>query len=214
MPEPLPDSRRTLSTRGLAMDGVTASPLMTATMLRSTLASFAVRSLPLKGMRAAAVLVPLRLRNGELQLVLTRRSDHLPPHGGEISFPGGGVDPLDGDDWSAALRETHEEIGVKPDLVEPLGRLDDCYSIHDYRVSCHVGLLPAELDFCLEPGEVAELIELPLAALADPRIYHQENWQHAGRSMPVDFYTLERCVVWGMTGGILKQLLQRLAPLF
>ncbi len=186
---------------------------MTSARLRAALACHEVKSLPLKGMRAAAVLVPLRLHNGELQLLLTRRSALLPRHGGEISFPGGGVEPLDGDDWSAALRESHEEIGIAPSLVEHLGRLDDCYSIHDYRVSCHVGLLPTELEFSLEPGEIAELIELPVAALADPAIYHQENWQHAGRSLPVDFYTLEDCVVWGMTGGILRQLLQRLAPL-
>ena len=144
---------------------------------------------------------------------MTRRTEQLPHHAGEISFPGGGVEPPDRDDWATALRETQEELGVEPRQVEYLGRLDDCYSIHDYRVSCHVGLLPVPLDFSLEPGEIDELIELPLVALNDPAVYHQENWQHQGRSLPVDFYTLDGYVIWGMTGGILRQLLQRLAPL-
>ncbi len=186
---------------------------MTVEALKVALADHAVKELPQRKIRAAAVLVPLRLRNGKLQLILTRRTEHLPHHAGEISFPGGGVDPQDIDDWATALRETQEEVGVAPDQVEYLGRLDDCYSIHNYRVSCHVGLLSADIDFSLDPGEIAELIELPLAALSDPQIYHQENWQHQGRNMPVDFYTLDGNVIWGMTGGILKQLLQRLSPL-
>ena len=115
--------------------------------LKAALADHAVRELPQKKVRAAAVLVPLRLRNGKLQLILTRRTEHLAHHAGEISFPGGGVDPQDTDDWATALRETQEEVGVAPDQVEYIGRLDDCYSIHNYRVSCHVGLLPADIEF-------------------------------------------------------------------
>ncbi|WP_020674638.1 CoA pyrophosphatase [Geopsychrobacter electrodiphilus] len=181
--------------------------------LKGVLAEPQIKILPQRQMRAAAVLVPLRLCAGELQLILTRRTDHLTHHAGEISFPGGGVEPLDDDDWATALRETREEIGVEPDQVEHLGRLNDCYSIHKYRVSCHVGLLPTELEFVVETGEIAELIELPLRALNNPQIYHQEDWQHRGRSIPVDFYTLDGYVIWGMTGTILKDLLQRLVPL-
>lgn len=186
---------------------------MTAERIRRQLASFPVRELPLNGMRPAAVLVPLRMHEGEPHLVFTRRTDHLPHHAGEISFPGGGVDPDDCDDWAAALRETFEEIGVHREQVEPLGRLDDCYSIHGYRVSCHVGMVVPDAKFTLEPGEIAELLELSLRRLNDPQIYHQENWQHQGRQVPVDFYSLDGQVVWGMTGGVLKQLLLRLKPL-
>ena len=186
---------------------------MNAARIRAELARYHAAELPLEDMRPAAVLVPLRFHRNQLHLVLTRRSEELPHHAGEISFPGGGVDAEDADDWTAALRETREEIGVETALIEHLGRLDDCLSIHDYRVSCHVGLLPTPCDFLLDPGEIAELIELPLAALKNPDIYHQENWRHRGRPLPVDFYTLHDHVIWGMTAGILKQLLQRLAPL-
>jgi 8-oxo-dGTP pyrophosphatase MutT (NUDIX family) len=184
---------------------------MNSARIRAELAKHRVFSLPLNAMRSAAVLVPLRLHEDGLHLLLTRRADHLPHHAGEISFPGGGVDAGDEDDWAAALRETREEIGVEPVLIEHLGQLDDCYSIHDYRVSCHVGLLPADLEFILDPGEIAELIELPLDALSDPLIYHQEDWQHKGRNIPVDFFVLKGYEIWGMTAGILKQLLQRIA---
>ncbi len=194
------------------MEKSDSQKLLSAT-IRAELANHRVQSLPLKGLRAAAVLIPLRLYGGELKILLTRRTDHLNHHAGEISFPGGGIDATDPDDWAAALRETHEEIGVSPTLVEPLGQLDDCYSIHGYRVSCYVGMLPEELDFLPNPSEISELIELPLSTLNDPLIYHQEDWEHQGRSVPVDFFTLEEHVIWGMTGGILKQLLQRFAPL-
>lgn len=186
---------------------------MIAARVQEELARHPVRTLSPEGFRPAAVLVPLRFLDGELRLLLTRRTEHLPHHAGEISFPGGGVDGRDADDWAAALRETQEEIGVGPEAITRLGRLDDCYSIHDYRVSCYVGLVAPDVDFILEPGEIDELIELPLQRFADPRIYHQENWQHKGRSIPLDFYTLDGYVVWGMTGGILRQLLERLSPL-
>lgn len=186
---------------------------MIAAAIRTELARYDVKTLPQGNMRAAAVLVPLRLKEGALQLLLTRRTEHLSHHAGEISFPGGAVDPIDRDDWSAALRETREEIGVDPSVITRLGELDDCYSIHDYRVRCFVGLVPPDISFSLEPGEIDELIELPLAALSDPQIYRQENWQHRGRTVPVDFYTLNGYVVWGMTAGILKQLLARLASI-
>ncbi len=186
---------------------------MNADAIRDVLRRHELTRLPCAGMRAAAVLVPLRLNAGALQLLLTRRTAHLSRHAGEISFPGGGVDPQDADDWAAALRETEEELGVDASRIELLGRLDDCYSIHDYRVSCYVGLLQPVQEFRLEPGEIAELIELPLAALGKPQVYHQEDLQHEGRPLPVDFYTLDGYVIWGMTGGILTQLLERLGPL-
>jgi 8-oxo-dGTP pyrophosphatase MutT (NUDIX family) len=164
--------------------------------------------------RAAAVLVPLFLRDDQPWLLFTRRTEQLRNHGGEISFPGGGVEPQDHDFWQTALRETEEEMGIRGADVRRLGQLDDFYSVYGYRVKVCVGSYPDSYPYRIDENEIAEVIELPLARLRDPQIYHQEDWQHKGRALPVDFYQLDGHNIWGMTASILRQLLERLAPLF
>lgn len=178
------------------------------------LAAHPARPLDLEELRPAAVLVPLFLRNGEPWVLFTRRTEHLEKHAGEISFPGGGAEPGDDDLWQTALRETEEEMGIAAGDVTCLGRLDDFFSIHGYLVSPFVGSFCDPYPYRIDPGEIAEVIELPLRRLRDPRIYHQEDWQHKGRRIPVDFYQLDGHNIWGMTGAILKQLLHRLDPFF
>lgn len=178
------------------------------------LARFPAKKIERGEMRPAAVLVPLFLRQGEPWILLTRRADHLEKHSGEISFPGGAAEAGDGDFWQTALRETEEEVGILPADVCCVGRLDDCYSIHDYRVKVYVGSYQDPYPYRVAEREIAEIIELPLARLRDPRIYHQEDWQHRGRMLPVDFYQLDGHTIWGMTAAILKQLLLRSEPVF
>lgn len=173
------------------------------------LAGFPVKSMELGGLRPAAVLVPLFLRAGEPWMLLTLRSDQLKKHSGEISFPGGGAEERDADFWQTALRETEEEVGIRAEDVQWVGRLDDFYSVHDYRVSAFVGSYPDAYSYRADEGEIAEIIELPLARLRDPQIYHQEDWRHEGRLFPVDFYQLDGYTIWGMTAAILRQLLER-----
>lgn len=187
------------------------SPLL---RIAEQLSHFPVKVIDQGDLRSAAVLVPLFLHQGEPWILLTRRTDHLEKHSGEISFPGGGVEVCDNDLWETALRETEEETGILRADVSRLGRLDDCYSIHGYRVEVCVGSYPDDYPYRVDENEIAELIELPLARLRDPQIYHQEDWQHKGRKLPVDFYQLDGHTVWGMTGAILKQLLQRVEPIF
>ena len=164
--------------------------------------------------RSAAVLVPLFLREHQHWVLFTRRTEQLKNHGGEISFPGGGAEEQDADFWQTALRETEEEMGISGADVSRLGQLDDFYSVYGYRVKVCVGSYPDPYPYQVDENEIAEVIELPLARLRDPRIYHQEDWLHKGREFPVDFYQLDGHIIWGMTASILKQLLERLAPLF
>lgn len=163
-------------------------------------------------LRGAAVLVPLFLREDEPWVLFTRRTEHLKNHAGEISFPGGGVEPDDVDLWQTALRETEEEMGIAADDVKHLGQLDDFISVYGYLVTPYVGSFQAPYPYRIDPGEIAEVIELPLQRLRDPQIYHQEDWQHKGRTVLVDFYQLDGHNIWGMTASILKQLLHRLDP--
>lgn len=178
------------------------------------LAAHPARPLAQEELRPAAVLVPLFLRNAEPWVLFTRRTEHLKNHGGEISFPGGGAEPDDADLWQTALRETEEEMGIAAADVKRLGQLDDFVSIYGYLVTPYVGSFSDAYPYRPDPGEIAEVIELPLQKLRDPQIYHQEDWQHKGRSIPVDFYQLEGHNIWGMTAAILKQFLHRLEPFF
>lgn len=178
------------------------------------LARHPAQQIPLATLRPAAVLVPLFLREDEPWLLLTRRTEQLKKHSGEISFPGGGAEEQDSDFWQTALRETEEEVGIRTSDVRRLGQLDDVASIHGYRVMVGVGSYRDSYPYRVDENEIAALIELPLARLRDPRIYHQEDWQHRGRRVPVDFFQLDGHTIWGMTATVLKQLLERLDPLF
>lgn len=176
------------------------------------LAGHPAQPLARQELRPAGVLVPLFLRQDELWILLTRRTDDLPKHAGEISFPGGGAEVQDRDLWETALRETEEEMGIRSGDVTCLGQLDDFVSVHGYLVTPYVGCFAGGYAYRIDPGEIAEVIELPLGRLRNPAIYHQEDWQHKGRTIPVDFYRLDGHTIWGLTAAILKQLLQRLEP--
>ena len=178
--------------------------------IATQLAEFPAQAMDRRGMRPAAVLVPLFLRDGEPWVLFTRRTEQLKKHSGEISFPGGAAESQDADFWQTALRETEEEMGILSNDVQRLGQLDDFYSVYGYHVKVCVGSYPDPYPYRVDRNEVAEVIELPLTRLHDPQIYHQEDWQHKGRMFPVDFYQLDGHAIWGMTAASLKQLLERL----
>jgi 8-oxo-dGTP pyrophosphatase MutT (NUDIX family) len=164
-------------------------------------------------LRPAAVLVPLYRKKGEDTLLFTRRSDHLPDHAGEISFPGGRREPCDADLEDTALRESEEEMGIRPADVRILGRLDDFVSVYGYHVTPFVGSLPWPYPFRVNQREIAEVIEMPLDRLCDPGVYHTESWEHKGRLHPVGFFTIGRHQIWGLTAAILRQFLQRIGAI-
>ena len=176
--------------------------------LSKRLQHFPRHIIPVDGLRPAAVLVPLLVRNGEDCLLFTRRTEHLPHHGGEISFPGGARHDEDVDLACTARRETEEELGIAADLVEVHGRLDDFWSIHGYHVVPFVGTIPHPFAYRVADFEIAEVIEAPLAHFRTPGVHHVEDWTHRGRVHPVDFYRYGEHVIWGLTAAILRQLLE------
>lgn len=177
--------------------------------VRDALARHPVRTIELDGLRPAAVLVPLYVRDGEDHLLFTRRTELMNHHRGEIAFPGGGRHAEDAGLLQTALRETEEEMGIRPADVTVLGRLDDFVSVHGYRVTPYVGTFPYPYPFRVNRGEIAEVIEVPLAVLSDPAIWRQEDWRHRGRLHPVHFYTVGEHEIWGLTAAIARQFLQR-----
>lgn len=177
--------------------------------IRSRLTSPAPRRLPAGDGRQAAVLVPLYVDAGELWTVLTRRTDHLPSHKSQYAFPGGGLE-LGEDAWDGALRETREEIGIDPKTVLRLGQLDEARSVADYRIIPCVGAVPFPLQTEINEAEIAEVFSVPLSAFANPRLVEDRQVVLNGRERMLRIYHLGNRRVWGLTAGILHNLLVRL----
>lgn len=158
----------------------------------------------------AAVLVGLVPRDDGLGVLLTRRIDGLRRHAGQVSFPGGRVDAGDADAVHAALRETHEEVGVAPALVVPMGYLDPMVTITGYRVLPVVAMLDPGYAAVPEPGEVAEVFEVPLRFLLDAGNREARAIEHAGRLREVWEFRYRPQRIWGATAAMLVNLADRL----
>ncbi len=163
---------------------------------------------------AAAVLVPIVL--GPVPgVLLTKRAAHLTSHPGQISFPGGRVDPGDASIEAAALREAAEEIGLDPARVELAGRLEDYVTGTGFRISPVLGLLPPGvalemLQLTPSAHEVDTVFELPLAVLLDPRAPQRQRTVFRGRSREYWVWPHPEHYIWGATAGILVNLAARL----
>jgi len=159
------------------------------------------------GLVRAAVLIPLFKKNGEYHVLLTRRTDKVRHHKGQISFPGGRQDP--GEDFLAtALREAKEETGIEEKDVRILGELDDmCTVASDFCISPFVGLIPYPYPFKINRQEIEEIIEVPLAVFLDETKFREELRSHNGELVPVYFYEHDEHTIWGATARILKQLM-------
>lgn len=151
----------------------------------------------------AAVLVPLINRPHGLQLLLTERSADLPDHPGQISFPGGRLDPGDIDHAAAALRETTEEIGLPPAKVNVLGQLASYETVTGYRVLPIVGWIDPPFDLTPDPVEVAEVFEVPLEFILDTA-NHQRHFRMLG-SIRRDYWAIPwlHRYIWGATAAML-----------
>lgn len=159
--------------------------------------------------RPAAVLIPVVARD-EPTVLLTQRSASLSTHAGQISFPGGKLDPTDPDPLATALREAHEEVGLDPGFADPLGFLEPYLSGTGFRIVPVVALVSPAFEVKLNPAEVDEAFEVPLDFLMTPENHarHSREWKGIRRS----FYAMpygER-YIWGVTAGILRVLYERL----
>ncbi len=204
-----------------------------ARRIRGAIAARPPRTLEIPGFRPAAVLVPLLDRPGGPTLLFTRRTETVPHHKGEISFPGGGRE-LGEDSTAAALREAQEEVGLAPEAVDVLGALDDLPSIARYVVTpIAAAVRSPPAGFSAAAFEVLEPFELPLARLLDPAVRRASLWDPArlpaeaaaavvasrvafedvdprtGHWRVWSFHADERRVVWGLTARILADLVDR-----
>lgn len=163
-----------------------------------------------EGLRDAAVLIAVVDRPEGASVLLTKRTDRLRSHSGQIAFPGGAIDPEDESPEWAALRETEEEVGLDPSLVEVVGRMPDYVTGSGYRIAPVLGVVQPGFVLTVNPDEVEDVFEVPLAFLMDPANHMRDSriWQEKERF----FYAMphgERHI-WGITAGIIRTLYERL----
>ncbi len=181
-------------------------PIEHASMLRYTLGSHYPSA------RNASVLVGLFDQNNETHVAFIRRASTLRAHSGEIAFPGGAADVSDVSPIVTALREAQEEIGLDPSRVEVLGIMPPVFTVvSNFLITPVVAYLPVGPGkLQLQMSEVAEIILLPLQGLANPAIYHTEQWMQDNVPHTVYFFDYASYRIWGATARMLNTLLELL----
>ena len=162
-----------------------------------------------KTLLEASVLVPLLKNRNEWHLLFTRRTDTLQFHKGQVAFPGGAADPEDIDPQTTALRESFEEIALKPEFVNILGCLPPMNSVTSYRITPVIGIIQWPIELIPSPNEVQKIFTIPLKWLAFPENRQLKPYQReAGDTAHVIFYEpYDEEVVWGITAQITVNLL-------
>lgn len=160
--------------------------------------------------RRAAVLLPLYRDENETYALFTKRTETVEHHKGQISFPGGAEDPGDSGPLDTALRETEEELGVPRDQIQVLGALDDVYTVvSGFVITPFVGLIPHPIPLRVNPGEIAEVLSVPLSTFRDPaKLRIEERDRAPGERIQVYFYYHGRHEIWGATARIMKGFIE------
>ena len=184
--------------------------LITADQIRRRLEGIDLRRLEGGASGQAAVLMAIRFRGGVPHFVLTRRTESVATHKGQISFPGGIREPIDGSLVETALRETEEEIGVAPGEVEILGEFHDYWAITDWLVRPVVGVVAPSGSYRAHPVEVAYILEVPLEhfATASPVVEYRV---HRGERRAVYFFEYQGDTIWGLTAQIIRDFVKAMS---
>ena len=160
--------------------------------------------------KEAAILVPLYFFDNEWYIIFTKRTNHLPYHRGEISFPGGSREKQDFSKKETALRETEEEIGIPRKAMTIFGKLDDQLSVADINVTPYIAKI-TDLNILkhMKPqeSEVEEIFHVPLHFFYRKSTFWQENWIRNKQSHKVYFYNFNGRIIWGLTARVVKNLI-------
>lgn len=166
--------------------------------------------MPLDRLRPASVLVPIVRDPEGPRLLLTQRNAQLRHHAGQISFPGGGAEPEDLDAAQTALRESEEELGLPRDQVHVVGYLDPHVTVSGFCITPVVGLVPPALSLRPDPGEVAEVFEVPLGFLLDPANHQRRTAMVQGRELVYHAIAYGSWNIWGATAAMIVNLAEKL----
>jgi 8-oxo-dGTP pyrophosphatase MutT (NUDIX family) len=177
--------------------------------IRDCLAALTPRKLTNGFTREAAVLMPVFEWEYEYHFLLTRRTEEVQTHKGQISFPGGMRES--GEELiKTALRETFEEVGIEESKIEPLGRFHDYISIHSYRVTPFAGFINGPFTTIPQIREVAEVLQVPFRIFQDPERLRVEKRIVANKEEDVYFYSYGTHQIWGLTARIIKDFMEAL----
>jgi 8-oxo-dGTP pyrophosphatase MutT (NUDIX family) len=189
---------------------MTETPSSWILQVRRRLASPPPSRLGPREARHAAVLVPLYVDAGQLWTVLTRRTEDLPHHRGQIAFPGGGRE-IGEEPWQTALRESQEEIGLDPRRVLKLGELDEAETPSGFRIIPCVGAVPCPLETKINEDEIVEVFSVPLLAFANVRMTEDREVTINGQRRTLRVYHVAGGrQVWGLTARLIQNLMERL----
>lgn len=156
--------------------------------------------------RAAAVLMPFWPEEDSVKVAFTLRTDTLPSHKGQVSFPGGSRHAGDGSSRETALRETEEELGISRDKIDIKGRLDDAWSGHGFHITPYAGWIAERPEFRPHPAEVSAIIIADVQCLMQPEAACVHRIESAGQVRTTHAFSWEHGYVWGITADILLEL--------
>jgi len=177
--------------------------------LRERLEEWTLRNLDSDGLRRSAVKILLMEKNGQPHVLLTKRTEKVSTHKGQISFPGGGYDETDDSILDTAYRETFEEVGIPEENIDFIGQFDDYVSIFGHHVSCFIGSVPYPVEYRFSRDEIDDYIEAPLKLFADLKYDRIETYNHEGKDVAVYYYYFEGYEIWGLTARILTDFARK-----
>ncbi|MDY6853944.1 MAG: CoA pyrophosphatase [Thermodesulfobacteriota bacterium] len=161
-------------------------------------------------LRPSGVLVPIFYKDESYHLLFTKRTQKVTHHKGQISFPGGAYEEGDRRLRVTAVRESYEEVGIKSEDIEILGKLDDAITTSMFVITPFVGFIPYPYEFTLSTDEIDEILEIPIHDLLDESRFREELRTFEEGPRMVYFFEYEDHVIWGASADILKQFLDLL----
>lgn len=177
--------------------------------LRQALASRKKLEISNLGLIESAVLVPIFCKDGEYHILFTQRSEQVPQHKGQVSFPGGAKTTTDATLMDTALRESREEVGLKAEDVDIVGELDDTpTTTSGFNISPFVAFIPYPYKFTMSPFEISEIFSVPFSALLHKAKKRKERYNFGGQVFVGYTYEYQGRVIWGATAKIVQQLLK------
>lgn len=162
--------------------------------------------------RPAAVLIPLFWKNDKVHIMLTKRSEQLKHHSGQICFPGGGFEESDITIRQAAIRETEEEIGISSEYIDVVGYLDDIETISGFYVTPFVAILREDFKVEINQDEVSEVFSVPLKYFIEENNCQQKSALYKGKEVFYYVYPHDKHTIWGVTAEIIVKLVNKIIP--